>query len=75
MSEPNREKSKADSEQLTEFEAAAHEKQVGLLTEFFLFLKEEKKWWLTPIILMLLLVGGLAFLSTTGVAPFIYSLF
>lgn len=75
MSEDKKNDGESQPKQLTEFEAAAQEKPIGLLTEFFLFLKEEKKWWLTPIILMLLLVGGLAALSTTGAAPFIYSLF
>ena len=36
---------------------------------------EEKKWWLTPIVLVLLLAGAAIFLSGTGAAPFIYTLF
>lgn len=36
---------------------------------------EEKKWWLTPIIVVLLGVGLLVTLTSTGAAPFIYSLF
>ena len=36
---------------------------------------ESKKWWLTPIVVMLLLFGVLIFMSGTGAAPFIYTLF
>lgn len=72
MSEPD--KSQSDPTP-SEFERLADEKPMGLLAEFWLFIREEKKWWLTPIILMLLLLGALAFLGGTGAAPFIYSLF
>ena len=59
----------------SEFEKAGQEDQLSLLAEFWLFIKEEKKWWLTPIILVLLLVGALVALTSTGAAPFIYTLF
>ena len=59
----------------SEFEQLSGEKQIGLMAEFWLFIKEEKKWWLTPIILVLLGVGALVFLTSTGAAPFIYTLF
>ena len=62
-------------EQPTEFEAAGEEKQLSLVGEFLLFLREEKKWWMTPIILVLLGVGLLVYLTSTGAAPFIYTLF
>jgi hypothetical protein len=48
---------------------------MGLLAEFWDFLKHEKKWWLTPIIVVLLLLGVLIFLSGTVAAPFIYPIF
>lgn len=63
------------SEQLTKFEQAGEEQPMGLLAEFWLFIREEKKWWLTPIVLVLLLAGVAIFLSGTGAAPFIYTLF
>jgi hypothetical protein len=48
---------------------------MSLLAEFWLFIREEKKWWLTPIILVLLLASAAIFLTSTGAAPFIYTLF
>ena len=57
------------------FEELSQEKQLGLATEFLMFIKENKIWWMLPIILVLGIVGALAFLTTTGAAPFIYTLF
>lgn len=65
----------ASVETKTEFEQLSGEQQMSLLAEFWLFIKEEKKWWLTPIILVLLGVGVLVALTSTGAAPFIYTLF
>ena len=47
----------------------------GLVAEFITFLGENKKWWLLPIVLSIALLGALVFLSGTGAAPFIYTLF
>jgi hypothetical protein len=58
-----------------EFEQLAEGPQMGLLAEFWMFIREEKKWWLTPIILVLLLAGAAILLTSTGAAPFIYTLF
>lgn len=52
-----------------------HKKQVSLVKEFIDFICENKKWWLIPILLMLAVIGLFAVLSTTGAAPFIYTLF
>jgi hypothetical protein len=54
-----------------DFARQAEEAPLGLLAEFWDFLKHEKKWWLTPIILVLLALAGLVLLSP-AVAPFIY---
>ncbi|RLS78764.1 MAG: hypothetical protein DWI00_03265 [Planctomycetota bacterium] len=62
-------------DKVTKFEQAGEEQPMGLLAEFWLFIREEKKWWLTPIVLVLLLAGVAIFLSGTGAAPFIYTLF
>ena len=68
-------KSPEPSDKVTKFEQAGAEQPMGLLAEFWLFIREEKKWWLTPIVLVLLLAGAAIFLSGTGAAPFIYTLF
>jgi hypothetical protein len=47
----------------------------SLLAEFVEFLKHNKKWWLLPILVMVGLFGVLLALASTGVAPFIYTLF
>ena len=54
---------------------AASQKPGNVVTEFWLFLRHNKKWWLLPILIVLLLLGLLVVLNTTGVAPFIYTLF
>ena len=56
------------------FRGQADAPQVGLLAEFWQFLKHNKKWWLLPILLALLLLGVLVVLSGTAIAPFIYPL-
>jgi hypothetical protein len=53
----------------------AEAKQAGVLAELWALLRENKKWWLLPIVLFLVLVAGLMFLSSTAVAPFIYTIF
>ena len=53
----------------------AEQQPVGLIREFWDFLKHNKKWWLTPVILVLLLLGALLILGGTVAAPFIYTLF
>lgn len=64
-----------DASEASEFEDLAQEQQPGLLEEIWTFMKEEKIWWMSPIILALLLVGLLVALTSTGAAPFIYTLF
>ena len=59
----------------SEFEKAASESPPSLLSEFVDFLKHNKKWWMLPILVCLLLLGVLVILSTTSVAPFIYTMF
>lgn len=48
----------------------------GILGEVLQFLWERKLWWLIPMVSVLLLFGLLlVFASSSGVAPFIYTLF
>jgi len=60
----------------TEFEqAAAEQGRGGFFRDLWGFMKENKKWWLLPLIVALLIFAALIFLSGTGLAPFIYTLF
>lgn len=44
--------------------------------ELLTFLWQHKRWWLIPMVTFLLLFGLLLiFATTSGVAPFIYTLF
>ena len=66
---------KKSPESMNEFERLGEEDQLSLISEFILFIKENKAWWMIPILLVLGLVGILVVLSSTGAAPFIYTLF
>ena len=59
----------------SDFQQLVEMKQVGIVREFWSFLRYNKKWWLAPIVIVLLIVGGLALLSGTATSPFIYTLF
>ncbi|MDZ4852481.1 MAG: DUF5989 family protein [Pirellulaceae bacterium] len=63
-----------DSES-NEFEKLSTEKPMTLIAEFVIFIKENKAWWMIPILVVLGLIGVLVLLSSTGAAPFIYTLF
>jgi hypothetical protein len=63
-----------DEKPANEFEQISAE-QPSLVREFLEFLGQNKKWWMLPILLVMLLLGLLIFLSSTAVAPFIYTLF
>jgi len=63
-------------EQPSKFEAAAAtQSNKSFPSELWDFLKSNKKWWLIPIIVVFLILGMLILLSSTGLAPFIYTLF
>ena len=48
----------------------------GVMGEIIQFLWARKLWWLIPMVSVLLLFGLLLiFASSSGVAPFIYTLF
>ena len=59
----------------SEIERLTRGKRRSLLFEFWDFLAHNKKWWLLPIVLVVLLLGALVFLSGSGAAPFVYTLF
>ena len=49
---------------------------MGLMKEFWEFLKIRKKFWLLPIVFILVLFGTLiVFTESSVLAPFIYTLF
>ena len=58
-----------------ELDRQADQREMGLLAEFALFLRDNKKWWLVPILLVLALFGALIFLSSTTALPWIYAIF
>ena len=64
-----------DPEDKNEFEQAGEARPPTLVQEFMQFIVENKKWWMIPILLSFGLIGLLVILSSTGAAPFIYTLF
>lgn len=63
---------------MSKFISAIKEKvsRLGIIKEFFYFLKTRKTWWLAPIIIFLLVLGILIiFVEGSALAPFIYTLF
>ena len=50
--------------------------KIGILKEFWEFLKVRKKWWLAPMLIVLVLLGLLIVVTEkSAIAPFIYTLF
>jgi len=49
--------------------------QVSLFAEFYEFLFHNAGFWVAPLVLVLALLGVLVWLTSGGVAPFIYSMF
>jgi len=64
-----------DKGQADQFTQAGRQRRLGLVREFWEFLKHNKKWWLAPILLMLLLIGLLVLLSGSGVGAWMYTVF
>jgi Family of unknown function (DUF5989) len=65
-----------DEQPPSELERAAQEEsRTPLLKDFAYFLLNNKKWWLLPILIVLLGLSLLMLLSSTAIAPFIYTLF
>lgn len=58
-----------------EFHNLSDSSSPSLIREFWQFLAHTKKWWLLPILGIVLLLGALIFLSSTPLAPLIYTLF
>lgn len=58
-----------------EFEAEAQRTDEGVVRSLFRLLRANKKWWLLPVFVVLLLLVLVVFLGSTGIAPFVYTLF
>ena len=58
------------------FETIAREsRRYGIVSDAWAFLRNTKKWWLLPMLVVMGALGVLLLLSSTGVGPFIYTLF
>lgn len=58
-----------------EFREEAKRPRKGLLVEFWDFVVYNKAWWMLPVLAVLLLLGALAFLGSSGISPWLYTLF
>jgi hypothetical protein len=70
--------SDAETSRASEFERRAEraaERASRPAGEFLYFLRRTRKWWMAPIIAMLLMVGVLLVMSSSVVAPLIYTIF
>lgn len=59
----------------TELERAATAGPPSIWTEWVHYLRTSGKWWLVPVLLVLLLLGALVLLTSSPLAPYIYSVF
>lgn len=57
------------------FAELADQAPQSFVREVWYLLASDRRWWLAPIIIALVIFGALVMLSTTGAAPFIYTLF
>ena len=73
--ETNQLSGSSQASQRQAFDELAEQDDIGLVKEFFYFLRDNKKWWLTPLIASLLLIGLVSLMAASGAAPFIYTLF
>lgn len=57
------------------FADLADQEPQSLIQEMWYLLTSDRRWWLAPIIVAFVILGGLIVLTSTGAAPFIYTLF
>jgi hypothetical protein len=50
-------------------------REPSLVRDVVYFLAHNKKWWLVPVLFLFLILFLLMLASTTGAAPFLYTLF
>ena len=53
----------------------ANQDATGIVAEFWQFVTESGKWWLIPVLVSLLAVAAFVVLGSSGLSPFLYSLF
>jgi len=58
-----------------EFERQGRLERTSFMSDLLYLVKRNRTWWMVPLVLLLLGVGALMVLATTGIAPFIYTLF
>jgi len=58
-----------------QFAQQGQAERTGMLADFIYLLKNNQKWWMLPLILVFIAFGVFMVLSSTGVAPFIYTVF
>jgi len=49
--------------------------RLGILSDFWSFMKIRKKWWMLPVIIMLVIAGVFVVAGGSALSPFIYALF
>jgi len=64
-----------DKDKTPDLEQLAELRHPSLVREYWQFLKATRKWWLLPIVIMFIILSVMILLSSSAVAPFIYSLF
>ena len=58
-----------------EFARQGKRNRSSTAVEVFRLLRKTRKWWMLPLILVMLALGIFMVLSSSGVAPFIYTVF
>jgi hypothetical protein len=66
---------KDDPTGASEFARQASAKRSSFLSDYLYLVKSNRKWWMLPLMGLLLGFGLLMVLSSTGAAPFIYTMF
>lgn len=64
-----------DAESRNQFAQQGQAQRTGMLADFIYLLRNNRKWWMLPLILVFIVFGVFMVLSSTGVAPFIYTVF
>ena len=70
MNTPNRKTSRG-----SEFSRLAKKRRGFFVGEYLFLMKTNKKYWMLPLLLILLALGALIFISSSALAPLIYTLF